>query len=377
MIQNLNAGTIFPYGQLPAHDIPLPEQLLHAEKGQAAVFYQSAQPVQLAPDKGMAVFQLLRDGGAPVSFYLDKPVQLKPDTAFAVLPLDEACSVRCRSAEPLTAVQAQAMPPQSPHCELNVLQLCTFFPQEHAPGFFFAGEQHHACELIYVRRGVLHTLAGGQDYVLRQNETLILPPDVWHVQFGAQEQSVSFIIISFFPARPLPEGMLLKCLPEHKSTAKLMGQMLEEWEKQRPYCDDMLLSLLQNLLVGCARQVFSGRDEPLQTPNALRNENKILDRAVQYIAQNVSRKITVESLARHCSVSTAYLSVLFHRHLDTSPGAYMIRVRLEESRQLIRSGVGNMAEIARELHFSSAPHFSAAFKHQYGLTPTAYAKGLK
>lgn len=57
-----------------------------------------------------------------------------------------------------------------------------------------------------------------------------------------------------------------------------------------------------------------------------------------------------------------------------APAAYMLRARLEESCILLRSGAMTMNQIAAQLCFSSPQHFSAAFKRQYGMPPSVYAK---
>lgn len=377
MLQNLNVSTIIPYGSLVPQSHVADMERLTGGRLTLSCYFSSSEKVLLAPREQMAAIQFLHSDGSCVSFYLDKPVAINPGVVFAVLPLDESCVVYFHAEQPLQKLEAaQPEPLQMLHSELTLRQIRTFFFQEHGPDFFFAGEQHSAYELVYVTQGRLHTLVGGCDYVVEQNEALIISPDLWHVQYGERDSGVSFFVTSFLSAAPLPQEMLLRVLPERWRTSELMGMLQHEYGKTSPYRDDILVSLLQSLLVRYARLTAGASEQAVQTPASSRNDNQILDKAVQYIAENVYEKITVMALAQYCSVSTAYLSVLFQRHLNISPGAYMLRTRLEESCQLIRSGVGNMAEIARQLHFSSAPHFSAAFKRQYGITPTAYAKRL-
>ena len=134
---------------------------------------------------------------------------------------------------------------------------------------------------------------------------------------------------------------------------------------------------LQALLVRYATDAAGTQSETVPIPSTLKGENQIISRAVEYVAEHTGERITVTELARVCCVSPAYLSLLFQRHLGSAPGAYMLRVRLERSRQMIRSGAGSMAQIAQALCFSSAQHFSTAFKRQYGVSPKEYAKGLK
>lgn len=340
-------------------------------------YYRCASPVILAPDEGMAVLQLANDEQS-AAFYMDKPVELLPGVQFAVVPIDQQCAVRYRAAMPLQRVsdlQAPPLPLLQP--KIAVRQICTIYLQEHGPGFFFAGERHRPYELVYVSHGALHVLSGGQELTLRQNEAVLIPPDCWHVQFGENTEPCSFLVATFFCAQALPETLLLRKLPERRKTTELMRTLAQQIDAEQPYQADLLIATLQTLLVRYAMDSADAQHETIPIPSTLNNENQIISRAVEYVAEHTSERITVTELAKVCCVSPAYLSLLFQRHLGSAPGAYMLRVRLERSRQMIRSGAGSMAQIAQALCFSSAQHFSTAFKRQYGVSPKAYAKGLK
>ena len=98
------------------------------------------------------------------------------------------------------------------------------------------------------------------------------------------------------------------------------------------------------------------------------------DSYFDYAESFLNNGISVEQLAKHCSVSAAYLSLLFQRHLHIAPGAYILRTRLAESCLLLQNGADSIGQIASLLRFSSPQHFSAAFKRQYGMTPSAYVR---
>ena len=73
----------------------------------------------------------------------------------------------------------------------------------------------------------------------------------------------------------------------------------------------------------------------------------------------------------------AYLTVLFQKNLQISPGEYIRRIKLQESKQMIREGNLNFTEIAAALQYSTVHHFSRQFKEQFGITPTEYARSVR
>ena len=116
--------------------------------------------------------------------------------------------------------------------------------------------------------------------------------------------------------------------------------------------------------------------EKLRTSVSIYNENAIINDAMAYIAANVYNKLSVGTVAAANNVSASYLSALFRRHLQISPGEYIRRTKLEESKALIRLGHDSFSQIAKRLQYSSVHHFSSQFKEHFGITPTQYAKAI-
>ena len=373
MLQYLSAAAWSPFGRLPdPKGASLPEKWeLRADE--PAQYVRCSTAVKLGPGENMAVLVLLRSSGETVSFYLDKPVELQPDMPFAVLPMEDRCSVLWEAGGPLIPLEQPApleYPVLTPSIDLQ--RLYTFFDQSQQPGFLFAGERHQPYELVFVCQGSLHNVVGGQDYVLRANEALVIPPDQWHMQYGEADRPVRFVTVTFSCRQPLPRCLLLRVLPEQMAAAEQMRALLRTLQQPGAYGGDLMLSGVQLLLAQYANGLPRGREG--QRPDSLRNENQILDRALEYVAGHTRQRTSVEQLAKHCSVSAPYLSLLFQRHLHIAPGAYMLRARLAESCLLLQNGAGTMSQIADQLCFSSPQHFTAAFRRQYGVTPSAYIK---
>ncbi len=85
-------------------------------------------------------------------------------------------------------------------------------------------------------------------------------------------------------------------------------------------------------------------------------------------------KLSVPMVAREVGVSPSYLTALFHKNLQISPGEYIRRAKLQESKLMIREGKMNFTEIAQVLQYSTVHHFSRQFKEKirhypYGIRP--------
>ena len=137
------------------------------------------------------------------------------------------------------------------------------------------------------------------------------------------------------------------------------------------------LHLVLLLLLELLREQTSPAGTKLRTTNAVNSENEIIRRAQQYISEHVREKLTVPLVARHVDVSPSYLTALFRKNLQISPGEYVRRIKLQESKQMIREDNMNFTEIAAALQYSTVHHFSRQFKDKFGITPTEYAKSVR
>ena len=161
-----------------------------------------------------------------------------------------------------------------------------------------------------------------------------------------------------------------------RNASAILQQMLKEQDSPGIHNSDMILSLLQVLLILLLRE-RSTAEHRLQPSNSVNSENEIVRRAQQYISSHVLDRLSVPIVAQNVDVSPSYLTALFHKHLQISPGEYIRRIKLQESKQLIREGSMNFTQISEALQYSTVHHFSRQFKEKFGITPTEYAKSVR
>lgn len=94
-------------------------------------------------------------------------------------------------------------------------------------------------------------------------------------------------------------------------------------------------------------------------------------KTINYINDNINKRITVGELAKDCGISADYLSHLFKREMGENLTSYILRQKLEISKTLLWEGYDN-SKICYALSFCSQSHFISSFKKQYGITPTEF-----
>ena len=253
----------------------------------------------------------------------------------------------------------------------------TFFYQEKEQGFLFPGESHPMPELTYVDRGELHSVVDGKDLLLKQGDLVFYGPNQWHMQYADIGVAPRFVTISFDVGGGDLTPLLNRSFTATPNMTRLLEQMLIEQERMDLFSRDIILSQLNLLLQYLLRDAAGSGNRKLQTVNAVHSENEIIRRAQQYITTHIREKLSVPMVAQQVEVSPSYLTALFHKNLQISPGEYIRRIKLQESKQMIRENNLTFTEIAAQLQYSTVHHFSRQFKEKFGITPTEYAKSVR
>ena len=96
-----------------------------------------------------------------------------------------------------------------------------------------------------------------------------------------------------------------------------------------------------------------------------------------FIAQNYSRAITVEDMARRCNLDRSYFGKVFRDVLGQSPQEFLIQYRMEKAAELLKITDLSVGEISRQVGYPNQLHFSRAFKNFYGISPRTYRQNNK
>ena len=109
----------------------------------------------------------------------------------------------------------------------------------------------------------------------------------------------------------------------------------------------------------------SGKDNEL--PDVLTN-------TLNRMASGKLEDFSISTLASQAGVSRMTLTTLFRKHLNTTPLAYWMKLKMEHAKQLLVNSNMPVKLISVDLGFKSQLYFSTVFRRHFGLSPTAYRK---
>lgn len=102
------------------------------------------------------------------------------------------------------------------------------------------------------------------------------------------------------------------------------------------------------------------------------SSNYSIARAQHYIELHYPEKITVSDLAALGYMSVSSLNRKFRSEVGKTPAEYLIEVRINHAKTLLRRKNIPVTEIALRCGFGSGAHFSSCFIKNTGITPSEY-----
>ena len=384
MIRNLNQINFHPYGAVVTGRPTAEKGMNHVCDSfvmdvmeENADIYYLEEDAWVTPSKGFLIISVSRDGKKYEHFHLDKTVRVNAGIFISLNSLFCPGSVNYSTKKIAEVHSTRCHEDFAIPRRLHVKQIYTFFYEERESGVLYPGSSYPVPVLLYVDQGSLHVTVGGKKMLLKQGDMIIVGSDHWQMFYADMDVAPRFVATMF----ELDEGDISSIAnkkitaPQH--TVTLLQKMLREQESMDEFSNDVIIAHLNLLLLLLLREQVSPKGQKVQTSNAVHNENDIVYRAQQFIALHAREKLSVPAVASHVDVSASYLTALFHKNLQISPGEYIRRTTLQESKQMIRENKMNFTEIAAALQYSTVHHFSRQFKEKFGITPTEYAKSVR
>ena len=98
---------------------------------------------------------------------------------------------------------------------------------------------------------------------------------------------------------------------------------------------------------------------------------------IRYVREHTHYPLSVAHIAAEFGYNTDYLSRAFKQEYGFNLSTFIMRTKLEESKELLRHTNRSILEISEYLCFSSQNYFQTAFKKQYGITPLVWRKSSR
>ncbi|SDE58922.1 Helix-turn-helix domain-containing protein [Fontibacillus panacisegetis] len=94
--------------------------------------------------------------------------------------------------------------------------------------------------------------------------------------------------------------------------------------------------------------------------------------AISYIEDHYLEQVTLEEIATRSGISVRHLNRIFRAYYQTSPIAYLQRLRLDRACTLLKRTDLSITEISYECGFNDSNYLTRQFKKTFGMSPKSF-----
>ncbi len=142
---------------------------------------------------------------------------------------------------------------------------------------------------------------------------------------------------------------------------------MKEYYQNIPTYEYSKIQGIANIAVMLAKYILL---EKMLSPSV----DDVLEKAVNYINNNIDSNLNIYKIAKEISVSKNIIYKRFHKHFNMTVGEYITERRINKSVGLLESTDLSIEEISQKVGFASASYYSKAFKKLKGIPPLKYKK---
>ena len=326
---------------------------------------------------GLAVILLSARPGTetPSAFTIHHYLRLKPGVFFNVVPISAEASYSLITPESRFKQYPLLRPYTLQHTpvQFHILEIFDCYHSAEEPPCRFHKATHEYYELLYVTQGMLSVARADNAYALTAGDAILLGPDTKHPKLLQRERACSYLSVVFDMEIAKPYRLLGRIFHCTGGLRDALRRLTEDCATHTAHTRTLMIchmqEVLTHLLLFCDPE-----DEPTLSASSPTYQNDLLQQILTYMEERVTEPITIEEICHKFFLSRSSLQSLFKTHLNNSPKSYLLNIKLQKSKELIRENQHTISEIAELLGFSSIHYFSRLFKKYFEQSPSEYAK---
>lgn len=243
---------------------------------------------------------------------------------------------------------------------------------DHAGDATLCLEQIRRDAVLWVHAGTVLFRCGDVTDKAAQGEVRLLRAGVGPVSLQSIDSRITVVHLGAAPRDAPPDWLT----PRNRAAAgvvkRTIAYVTDVLNSADTAAAEVLAGAMSDLLSAAASAVFPhhvGGEDGGSTADAF---PATLRAALAYIEANASRRISLADVAAEAYATPRTVQYLFRRYLDTTPTAYLRRVRLAAARQELltshRSATTVTATAAR-WGFGHTGRFAVLYRQTYGESP--------
>ena len=268
------------------------------------------------------------------------------------------------------AVDAFLRPPITDFAKESLFYMQAFNIFHYKRGSFTQRKNYPSYLLLYTYGGTAQMEYGGRKSMLNQYDGALIDCRQSHVYTAITEWDVAVLhfdgpMAAHFHSEMQKTGSMMF----HEPTTGHFQQMLEELltiynspSLQRDLrAHHRIEGMLLHLLISNSNIALAKKEVP-----------RSIQEAMKYLEDHYTADISLDRLAQITSTSKYHLAKEFKKYTNFSPHDYLIRLRINQARILLKTSTLPVVKVAHAVGIRDINNFIYLFKNRMGKTPLEY-----
>ena len=268
--------------------------------------------------------------------------------------------------------------------QIHIENIYTMFKVHYKDGYEFGGEVHDFWECLYVIDGDVQVACDDRVYALMPGDMIFHQPMELHKFSVKNDDGATLFIFSFSLDGKLRDYFKNSVFSLNREQRRIITDLIcyaeakaDELDAEQNDYTRLLMPIekseiyLQRVVCYMYQLFLSLADNGRTASSISTHETKLFKDAVRFMQNNVSGQLTVNDIAKHCGISQSGLKRTFGKFAGMSVHKYYLNLKLNAAINLLQSG-STISEASDILNFSSQSYFSAAFKREFGTSPSKF-----
>jgi AraC-like DNA-binding protein len=101
-------------------------------------------------------------------------------------------------------------------------------------------------------------------------------------------------------------------------------------------------------------------------------QRQVMDETIAFMEEHYGEDLSLRTIAEQALLSPHHFSETFKRHCGMPPWEYLLTLRLERGKELLRTTTRSVTDIALSVGFGDSSYFARVFKADTGTTPRSW-----